>query len=78
MNVIETERLRLEPIDESRLEEFVALMADPDVTRYWTVGGPAPREVAEKRFAISLARWREHGFGKRWVVSKPTGAGAAA
>jgi hypothetical protein len=31
MNVMKTERLRLEPLDESRLEEFLALTADPNI-----------------------------------------------
>lgn len=74
MDVIETERLLLEPLDESRLEEFCALMADPDTMRYWA---PAAftRDAAERSFQASLARLLEHGFGKRWVLVKATGAG---
>jgi hypothetical protein len=33
VNVIETERLRLESLDLSRLEEFVVLTADPETMR---------------------------------------------
>jgi RimJ/RimL family protein N-acetyltransferase len=72
---IETARLLLEPLDASRLEQFVALLADPDVTRYWGPDGPFPRDIAEQGFASSLLRIREHGFGRRWIVSKETGAG---
>jgi len=75
VNVIETERLLLEPLDVSRLEDFVALTADPDTMRYWAPGGPFRRDVAERNFAASLARVREHGFGKRWIVAKESGAG---
>ena len=75
MNVIETERLRVEPFDLSRLEEFVALTADPETMRYWTAGGPFERDAAERNFATALARLREHGFGRRWVVAKENGAG---
>lgn len=75
MDVIETERLLLEPLDASRLEEFVALTADPDTMRYWAPGGPFTRDVAERNFAASLARVREHGFGRRWIVAKEKGAG---
>src|SRR6266536_5062644 len=75
MNVMKTERLLLEPLDESRLEEFLALTADPDTMRYWAPGGPFPREVAERNFAASLVRLREHGFGRRWIVAKENGAG---
>ena len=75
MHAIETERLRLEPLDASRLEEFVALTADRDAMRYWWPGGPFSRDVAERNFAASLARLRERGFGRRWIVDKETGAG---
>jgi RimJ/RimL family protein N-acetyltransferase len=75
VNVIETERLLLEPLDVSRLEDFVALTADPDTMRYWAPGGPFGRDVAERNFEASLARLREHGFGKRWLVAKQDGGG---
>ena len=74
MNSIEIERLLFEPLDGSRLEEFVALTADPETMRYW-LGGPFTRDVAERNFAASLAHLREHGFGRRWIVAKANGAG---
>ena len=55
MNVIETERLFLEPLDKSRLEDFVALTADSETMRYWSPDGPFTRDVAEQNFAASLA-----------------------
>jgi [ribosomal protein S5]-alanine N-acetyltransferase len=73
--VIETERLFLEPLDGSRLDEFIALTADPDTMRWWHPDGPFSREVAERNFEASLARLRRHGFGRRWIVAKETGAG---
>jgi RimJ/RimL family protein N-acetyltransferase len=75
VDVIETERLLLEPLDESRLDEFVALTSDPQTMRYWWPGGAFTREVAARNFTVSLARLHEHGFGKRWIVAKATGAG---
>jgi RimJ/RimL family protein N-acetyltransferase len=75
VNVLETERLRLEPLDESRLEEFVALTADPQTMRYWSPIGPFSRDEAERRFAEALTRTREEGFGRRWIVAKETGSG---
>ncbi len=75
MNVIETERLLLEPLDGSRLEDFVALTADPATMRYWSPDGPFTRAVAEQDFAAALARLREHGFGRRWIVAKEGAAG---
>jgi RimJ/RimL family protein N-acetyltransferase len=75
VNVIETERLLLEPLNVSRLEDFVALTANPDTMRYWAPGGPFTRDRAERNFAASLARLSEHGFGRRWIVAKENGAG---
>jgi RimJ/RimL family protein N-acetyltransferase len=74
MSVLETERLLLEPLDASRLEEFVALTADPVTMRYWAPE-PFTRDFAEKNFAAALARAREHGFGRRWIVAKDGAAG---
>ena len=75
MKTIETERLLLEPLEEDRLEEFVALTADAQSMRYWRPLGTFSREQAEERFERALARTRERGFGRRWIVLKDTGAG---
>jgi len=75
VNVLETERLRLEPVDESRLEEFVALTGDPQTMRYWSPIGAFSRGEAECRFGRALTRTRELGFGRRWIVVKATGSG---
>ena len=75
MNVIETERLRLEHLEPSRLDEFVALTAHPDTMRYWAPDGPFTRDAAARNFAASLARLREHNFGRRWIVAKENAAG---
>jgi [ribosomal protein S5]-alanine N-acetyltransferase len=75
VDVIETERLLLEPLDMSRLEDFVALTADPDTMRYWTPTGSFSRAAAERNFAASLARLDELGFGRRWIVAKESRAG---
>ena len=75
MDVIETERLLLEPLDGSRLEEFIVLTADPETMRYWDPRGPYGRDAAERNFAASLERLRDHGFGRRWIVVKDSAAG---
>ena len=75
MDLIETPRLLLEPLDAARLEDFVVLTAYPDAMRYWHRGGPFTRDTAEQNFATSLARARELGFGRRWILSKDDGAG---
>ena len=75
MDLIETPRLRLEPLDASRLDDFIALTAGQDTMRYWGAGGPFTRETAERNFSASLARIREFDFGRRWIVSRESGAG---
>jgi RimJ/RimL family protein N-acetyltransferase len=75
VNLIETTRLLLEPLETSRLEDFVALTADPATMRYWRPDGPLTRDAAERNFVAALARLPELGFGRRWLVSKATGAG---
>lgn len=75
MELIETPRLRLEPLDASRLDDFIALTAEPDTMRYWGAGGPFTRETAEQNFGASLARIRALDFGRRWIVSTESGAG---
>lgn len=74
MDVIETERLLLEPLDASLLEDFIALTADPDTMRYWWPHGPFTREQAERNFAAAFHRLRELDFGRRWISSKDDGA----
>jgi Acetyltransferase (GNAT) domain len=49
VNLIETERLLLEPLHGSRLEEFVALTADPYTMAYGRLSGPFTHVVAERR-----------------------------
>jgi ribosomal-protein-alanine N-acetyltransferase len=75
VNVIETERLLLEPLTESRLEDFVELMGLEETMRYWGTGGPYTPDVAERHFNESVARVRRFDFGKRWIVAKQTSDG---
>ena len=58
MYVIETERLRLEPLDMSRLDEFIALTADPRTMRHWAPGGPFAVAVAKRNVLAALDRLR--------------------
>jgi RimJ/RimL family protein N-acetyltransferase len=62
-------------LDASRLDGFVALTAHPDTMRYWRPLGPFSRDEAERNFAAALARLRQHGFGRRWIVDRKSGAG---
>ncbi|MDQ3874007.1 MAG: GNAT family N-acetyltransferase [Actinomycetota bacterium] len=74
MTTIETERLLLEPWHERWLEEYVQVAADPEVMRYIGAGVPWNRKESERSFARSLEHWQRHGFGKRSLVEKATGA----
>jgi len=70
-SVVETERLRLEPWDDSHFERFARFMRDPDVTRYIR---PEPLDMARaiEQHERSLEEWRIHGFGKRAMIETET------
>jgi RimJ/RimL family protein N-acetyltransferase len=72
-SVIETERLRLEPWDDSHFERFARFMRDPDVTRYIR---PEPLDLARaiEQHERSLEEWSVHGFGKRAMIETETEA----
>ncbi len=67
--VIETDRLRLRMFRLDDLNDFAALLADPDVMRYVEDGQPKDRSVAEKALNGIIAHWQRHGFG-RWAVEE--------
>lgn len=72
--VIETRRLRLEPIIDGRwLEHFVRMMADPVTTRFMGNGDPMPHDLAEQRYRFYVEHWQTHGFGHRALIEKETG-----
>jgi len=58
--VIETERLRLRPIEFGGLDDPVALHADPEVTRFIR---PLDRDAAEERIRRDGSEWLERGHG---------------
>ncbi len=70
-SVIETERLRLEPWDDSHFERFARFMRDPDVTRYIRPE-PLDLERAIEQHERSLEEWKLHGFGKRAMIETET------
>jgi RimJ/RimL family protein N-acetyltransferase len=69
--VIETERLRLEPWDDSHFERFARFMRNADVTRYIR---PEPLDLARaiEQHERSLEEWEIYGFGKRAIVEAET------
>ena len=74
MTVIETDRLLLEPWDESRIRDFAELARDPQVMRYIGLGEVWSRDASDERFRHQLDHWRAHGFGWRSAVEKATRA----
>ncbi|HEY4029580.1 MAG TPA: GNAT family N-acetyltransferase [Caulobacteraceae bacterium] len=69
--VLETERLILRRPDESDLDAFTELMADPEVTRF--LGGPASRTVAWRAIATIAGAWAIQGFGMFSVIDRGSG-----
>jgi RimJ/RimL family protein N-acetyltransferase len=68
--LIETERLLLRRFSPGDLDEFVALHADPEVTRFIL---PFDRAEAEERLRKDEAEWHERGHGFLAVVAKDSG-----
>ncbi len=69
--VIETERLRLRPIELGDLDDLVALHADPEVTRFIR---PLDRDAAEERIRRDEGEWVERGHGLLAMLDRESGA----
>ena len=67
---LETGRLLLRPISTEDLDEFVALHADPEVTRFIL---PLDRAAAEDRLKRNELEWEERGHGLLAVLEKDGG-----
>jgi RimJ/RimL family protein N-acetyltransferase len=69
--IIETRRLRLRPMEPSDLDEFAALHADPEVTRFIR---PLDRAAARERLRLDESEWLERGHGLLAVLDRESGA----
>lgn len=67
---IETERLLLRPMGAGDLDEFVALHADPEVTRFIR---PLDRGEAAERLRRDEREWSERGHGLFAVLDRAGG-----
>jgi RimJ/RimL family protein N-acetyltransferase len=67
--MIETERLVLRPTGIANIDEFVALHADPEVTRFV---GSLDRLQAEERLELAEREWAERGYGMFAVRDRAT------
>ena len=65
--LIETERLVLRPIGLGDLDEFAALHADPEVTRFVR---PLDRAAAKERLVLAEREWIEQGYGMLAVLDR--------
>jgi RimJ/RimL family protein N-acetyltransferase len=72
--MIETARLKLVPVDASRVDDLLALFNEPVVADWLFVTGPPTREQLTERVAAAEALWRERGYGMFAVLEKATGA----
>lgn len=69
--MIETERLLLRPMAPGDLDAFIALHAEPEVTRFIR---PLGRAAAEERLRKDEREWRERGHGMLAVLDVGGGA----
>jgi RimJ/RimL family protein N-acetyltransferase len=69
--LIETERLRLRPMEMGDLDEFAALHADPEVTQFIR---PLGRAGAEERLRRDEGEWRERGHGLLAILDRESDA----
>jgi len=65
---LETERLILRQFQDSDLDDFAAICADPDVMRFASItGSPLNRAQAWNWMAMTLGHWELRGYGL-WAV----------
>lgn len=69
--LIETRRLRLRPMEPGDLDEFTALHADPEVTRFIR---PLDRSAAAERLRRDEEEWRQRGHGLLAVLDRANDA----
>ena len=71
MTVFETDRLVVRRLRPDDLDDFAALCGDPAVVRYMDDGRPLSREQTQQWIDVSLANYRERGWGCFGVAAKP-------
>jgi len=68
--MIETDRLLLRPLELGDLDQFVALHAEPEVTRFIR---PLDRVAAKQRLDRSEEEWHERGHGLLAILNRDEG-----
>jgi len=74
LSALSTERLVLEPWEESRRKDLARLATIPEVVRHIGDGEIWSKERADDVFDRNLRHWDEHEFGWRSAVERETGA----
>lgn len=69
MQTLRTERLLLRMLREEDFEEYAAMVADAEVTRYLGEGKPLSRGDAWRQMAFVLGHWQLKGYGM-WAVEE--------
>jgi RimJ/RimL family protein N-acetyltransferase len=65
--VIETARLRLTALTERHFDDYAAMLADPDSTRWIGDGQPLDRINAWRSLAMLIGHWQLRGYGM-WAL----------
>lgn len=72
MTILDTERLRLEPIDDRHFDGLQALNRLPEVMRF--IGGvPETPERTREMIALVKERWTRHGFSWWAFIERDSG-----
>ncbi|HEX6183380.1 MAG TPA: GNAT family N-acetyltransferase [Pyrinomonadaceae bacterium] len=73
MKPLRTERLVLRMLREEDLDEYAAMTADPEVTRYLGDGSTLSRADAWRQMAMILGHWQLRGYGMWAAEEEATG-----
>ena len=69
METLRTERLVLRMLREDDFEQYAAMLADAEVTRYLGDGQPRTRDDAWRQMAMILGHWQLRGYGL-WALEE--------
>lgn len=70
---IETARLRLTALTERHFDDYAAMLADPESTRWIGDGLPLDRTNAWRSLAMLIGHWQLRGYGMWALELKATG-----
>lgn len=73
MTELTTERLELRRWREEDLDEYAAIAADPEVTRYLGAGGPLDRAGAWRQIALFMGHREMRGWTTSAVIERRSG-----